>query len=292
MFAMSRKKCNFEYRYSGVCWIYCRAPCGRVDWNNIPTVVLFSKNTSRPVWARGLKHFPRQLHWHLGKSRPVWARGLKQQMYPHPWFFSASRPVWARGLKQRLCAFAQRFPKVAPRVGAWIETTWNMGARQLWSVAPRVGAWIETRRYFLTLLNKASRAPCGRVDWNLPAEREDNGVVKSRPVWARGLKRSLSRTKTTRATSRPVWARGLKPVAKCAESFGQSRAPCGRVDWNFWFGFVMFDVRVAPRVGAWIETLPPRLSNAEKQSRPVWARFNILENKLCPAWVEIADQHD
>ena len=35
---------------------------------------------------------------------------------------------------------------------------------------------------------------------------------------------------------------------------------------------------VAPRVGAWIETFSPS--------------FNILENKLCPAWVETADQHD
>ena len=49
---------------------------------------------------------------------------------------------------------------------------------------------------------------------------------------------------------------------------------------------------VAPRVGAWIETVFVFLLHFGRLSRPVWARFNILENKLCPAWVEIADQHD
>ena len=57
--------------------------------------------------------------------------------------------------------------------------------------------------------------------------------------------------------SRPVWARGLK-----LHSSRPTKPPC----------------RVAPRVGAWIETFSPS--------------FNILENKLCPAWVETADQHD
>ena len=41
---------------------------------------------------------------------------------------------------------------------------------------------------------------------------------------------------------------------------------------------MLLSAQVVPRVGAWIETFSPS--------------FNILENKLCPAWVETADQHD
>ena len=53
-------------------------------------------------------------------------------------------------------------------------------------------------------------------------------------------------------TSRPAWARGLKLGEEM-----DYRAAC----------------RVAPRVGAWIETsLPAALSSQNFMSRPVWVR--------------------
>ena len=82
-------------------------------------------------------------------------------------------------------------------------------------------------------------------------------TTKSRPVWARGLKLKRGLCNITRVVSRPVWARGLKLIEN------ENKEKQGKV---------------ASRVGAWIETFSPN--------------FNILENKLCPAWVETADQHD
>ena len=56
-------------------------------------------HTSRPTWARGLKH----LHLGVGalvpKSRPTWARGLKRGCRGCRGFVGVSRPTWARGLK-------------------------------------------------------------------------------------------------------------------------------------------------------------------------------------------------
>ena len=55
---------------------------------------------------------------------------------------------------------------VAPRVGAWIETRRKGEGDRDGQVAPRVGAWIET------------------TQWRVGP----NGVIGSRPAWARGLK--------------------------------------------------------------------------------------------------------
>ena len=56
----------------------------------------------------------------------------------------------------------------------------------------------------------------------------------SRPVWARGLKPKAKIPRSNFNLSRPVWARGLK---QCVVNDGARRA------------------EVAPRVGAWIETV-------------------------------------
>ena len=55
----------------------------------------------------------------------------------------------------------------------------------------------------------------------------------SHPVWVRGLKHNLALIVSAPAKSHPVWVRGLKPQRRCGEQVPQ---------------------RVAPRVGAWIET--------------------------------------
>ena len=58
------------------------------------------------------------------------------------------------------------------------------------AVAPRVGAWIETRKR--------------RCRW---------AGSRSRPAWARGLKRLVNVSNLlARYASRPAWARGLKPL--------------------------------------------------------------------------------
>ena len=57
--------------------------------------------------------------------------------------------------------------------------------------------------------------------------------IESHPVWVRGLKPFCGLMNISQIWSHPVWVRGLKPKCK--------REP--------------HHARVAPRVGAWIETL-------------------------------------
>ena len=78
----------------------------------------------------------------------------------------------------------------------------------------------------------------------------------SRPVWARGLKRYNTAVITTVfAVSRPVWARGLKHGQGNPGNASGAVAP--RV--GAWIETMLCIVNrivnpVAPRVGAWIET--------------------------------------
>ena len=121
-----------------------------------------------------------------------------------------SHPVWVRGLKQRTEIRKLCRTRVAPRVGAWIETKEGRSHDRPHQVAPRVGAWIET----------IELDPC-YID-----------VIRSHPVWVRGLKlypcfagtayprvapRVGAWIETIReekykvlGRSHPVWVRGLK----------------------------------------------------------------------------------
>ena len=71
-------------------------------------------------------------------------------------------------------------------------------------------------------------------------------------MWVRGLKHVNLFLTWGEVESHPVWVRGLKLVvqAHTHDAVGV----------------------VAPRVGAWIETLPPDHWNQVVQSHPVWVR--------------------
>ena len=73
----------------------------------------------------------------------------------------------------------------------------------------------------------------------------------SHPVWVRGLKPFTALNMVKLRSSHPVWVRGLKHQQQ---------------DWSA----QMADV--APRVGAWIETLKGLLSHHDGRSHPVWVR--------------------
>jgi len=77
---------------------------------------------------------------------------------------------------------------------------------------------------------------------------------KSRPAWARGLKLALSFSSNKPHTSRPAWARGLKPLLNVHN--------CRTM-------------RVAPRVGAWIETM----------TMEEWVEFATVAPRV-GAWIE------
>ena len=74
---------------------------------------------------------------------------------------------------------------------------------------------------------------------------------KSRPAWARGLKRQCRRKMSQNLLSRPAWARGLKPFTRQSAVRRYGVAPC---------------------MGAWIETASPVRHQYVSWSRPAWAR--------------------
>jgi len=101
-----------------------------------------------------------------------------------------SRPAWARGLKQLVSFTFDKAVGVAPRVGAWIETHSNISLNKSQEVAPRVGAWIETYLVpnMLWLIDVAPRVGA----WiETKSGKMESFRERSRPAWARGLKRSL-----------------------------------------------------------------------------------------------------
>ena len=73
----------------------------------------------------------------------------------------------------------------------------------------------------------------------------------SRPARARGLKHCLALYNAMAAESRPARARGLKLV-------GEECKACSKP--------------VAPRAGAWVETLPAHVKHRSRSSRPARAR--------------------
>ncbi|SEQ62880.1 hypothetical protein SAMN05421510_11171 [Nitrosomonas ureae] len=72
--------------------------------------------------------------------------------------------------------------------------------------------------------------------------------------------------------SRPAWARGLKPGKKCEGTTNQVAPRVGAwIETVSWYP-KQNDKNVAPRVGAWIETTLIYTSNRTSVSRPAWAR--------------------
>ena len=73
----------------------------------------------------------------------------------------------------------------------------------------------------------------------------------SHPVWVRGLKHNAQYLNVSLIESHPVWVRGLKRHQMAPPSMAAG---------------------VAPRVGAWIETLRPLVRWLVIMSHPVWVR--------------------
>ena len=95
----------------------------------------------------------------------------------------------------------------------------------------------------------------------------------SHPVWVRGLKPQRTHQGYRKAASHPVWVRGLKPLLSVTSSLAMSVAP--RV--GAWIEtinllFIVSVLHVAPRVGAWIETIVPHAYYGTGTSHPVWVR--------------------
>ena len=120
--------------------------------------------------------------------------------------------MWVRGLKLPQGVGTTANDTVAPRVGAWIETALVILLRRAIKVAPRVGAWIETLKTLFWVLF----------------------LIRSHPVWVRGLKPMTLLTITLLPLVAPR-------VGAWIETTFSRTAP--------------LNTAVAPRVGAWIETV-------------------------------------
>ena len=93
-------------------------------------------------------------------------------------------------------------------------------------------------------------------------------------MWERGLKLNLFGPKGTGKTSLPMWERGLKPQTGIAVSVGQRVAP----HVGAWIETILVYndnplSYVAPHVGAWIETAASTAAAASTNaSLPMWER--------------------
>ncbi|HAW6257674.1 TPA: hypothetical protein JMF69_001659 [Legionella pneumophila] len=130
-----------------------------------------------------------------------------------------------------------------------------MMAREIEDVAPRAGAWIETNLVTrLDMMRDVAPRAGAWIETTIvchhPARRK-----KSRPVRARGLKHIKRLRKELAERSRPVRARGLKRTYESLNWKCQRVAPRA----GAWIEtMTVWDVKsvinVAPRAGAWIET--------------------------------------
>ena len=120
---------------------------------------------------------------------------------------------------------------------------------------------------------------------------------KSHPMWVRGLKLSTSMLQCVCIMSHPMWVRGLKHWKCGLYPACQSRTLCGCVDWNSWGRREHRFLRVAPYVGAWIETFIPGHHLSHSQVAPyvgAWIetgtlRLAVADVGVAPyvgAWIE------
>ena len=226
---------------------------------------------SRPTWARGLKLEVRDRVRRGGlASRPTWARGLKLGESRTGPAIRRSRPTWARGLKPGMAAILASGLWVAPHVGAWIET-YARSSMSVWICASRP-TWARGLKRASN--HRSCPLQSSRPTWARGLKLCNKNIalaeVWSRPTWARGLKRFAMETMVSSIWSRPTWARGLKlvPLARILPYRHQSRPTWARgLKHRVLPRLHPAPDRVAPHVGAWIETSYVSLKDSPLGSR-------------------------
>ena len=227
---------------------------------------------SPPAWGRGLKLrsqglrarkfrvAPRVGAWietlttsegrrYENVSPPAWGRGLKRFRHGVVDKHLVSPPAWGRGLKRvEECGDEVRSLASPPAWGRGLKLGVDERAEGALDVAPRVGAWIET---ISPLPGARNRPVAPRVGAWIETEAGSPPALSpppSPPAWGRGLKQQIPRGPPILARlSPPAWGRGLKR-SNCRE--------------------LRLEARVAPRVGAWIETRRVAQQLSALMSRP------------------------
>ena len=228
-----------------------RSPRGSVDrnpsnlWSTLPAKVaphagawietnsLTSSSSSQrslPTRERGSKHSPR-VGRHEADSRSP--RGSVDRN-------AISYPVNLE-------------PVVAPHAGAWIETDGNDTNSYAATVAPHAGAWIETQSRPWTASRKQSLPTWERGS----KPRRTSPILApalSLPTWERGSKRAWTARWVARSSRSPRGSVDRNANLASDETRLRRRSPRGSVDRNFGSDGMIGQGRVAPHVGAWIET--------------------------------------
>ena len=96
--------------------------------------------------------------------------------------------------------------------------------------------------------------------------------ARSHPMWVRGLKHLKIHILSGYKRSHPMWVRGLKHASLQQWFCTVCRTLCGCVDWNCDFKSAIPFCKVAPYVGAWIETSGKITKNIWYRSHPMWVR--------------------
>ena len=119
----------------------------------------------------------------------------------------------------------------------------------------------------------------------------------SHPIWVRGLKLSWTQPVKVGEWSHPIWVRGLKLKKTSLANIGTSRTLYGCVDWNCAYNHTMKKSKVAPYMGAWIETWGKCTIEKATSSRTLYgcvdwnrsAERNAICGGVAPymgAWIE------
>ena len=141
-----------------------------------------------------------------------------------------------RGLKLNVSERTVASAAVAPRAGAWIETD-NASCTAAWNTSHPVRVrGLKPRLFPVPHWLPASHPVRVRGLKHLKIAVNDR-QRQSHPVRVRGLKLSVFAMSPREYSSHPVRVRGLKPFLNPSKARGH---------------------QVAPRAGAWIETLAAR----------------------------------
>ena len=168
--------------------------------------------------------------------------------------YAESHPTWVRGLKPN-CRVAKLLPRfVAPYVGAWIETcmildlllcleshpTWVRGLKHyllvlIYGELVSHPTWVRGLKLLAYTILSLRKEVAPYVGAWIETSRTpySAAICRSHPTWVRGLKLRVKPKTMGPKVSHPTWVRGLKHrMGSC----------CREIQ------------RVAPYVGAWIET--------------------------------------
>ena len=228
----------------------------------------------------------------------AWGRGSKLSI-PPVWAGVRGRP--SRGGVDRNTSIIVPSTLATESPLAWgrgSKLAWHAAACRMPLVAPRVGAWIETLSLWGYKISLIGRPRVGAWIETSPSRAGSVAATPSPLAWGRGSKLLGAATMRELGWSPLAWGRGSKPFSYDYDPIPAEVAP--RVGaWIETMAGITTSLqrRVAPRVGAWIETMngrsvwsakavAPRVGAWIETSSPMRVRLAIRVAPRVGAWIE------